>query len=71
MRWLIFTTPEATLLPAGIYQRIDARGGSICKVTLPNLFDHPEDHPESLESLGEIFRLALETRTPLSTESTQ
>ncbi len=67
-RWLIFTTPEATSLPAGVYQRIDAAGASGCKVMLPDLFNHPEDHPEKLESLGEIFRLALEWRPTSSSD---
>lgn len=67
-QWLIFTTSEATSLPAGVYQRVDAAGASVCKVTLPGLFDHPENHPERLETLREIFRMALEPRPASSSD---
>ncbi len=68
-RWLIFTTAESALLPPGVYQRVEAGGGSVCKVTLPDLFDAPDDHPDRLASLAEIFRLALEPRTTNPTEN--
>ena len=69
-RWLIFTTTEATPLPPGVYQRMEVDGGEVCKVTIPDLFNDPDDHPDRLATLAEIFRIVLEPR-PLSSAESQ
>lgn len=60
---------DEPILPAGVYQSSVGEGGSVWKVTLPNLFVLPGSHPDAEATLDEIFRAALEPRPPVHTES--
>ena len=61
---LLFQPPEASTLLPGVYQNFPSTAGNIVKVTLPDVLTRLEDDPRSQETLAEIFRRALEPRTP-------
>ena len=63
--WLVlFQPPEASALLPGFYQSFHSVAGNTVKVTLPDVLTRLEDDPRSQETLAQIFRCALEPRTP-------